>query len=87
MSKVWGVRPTEKLISVSVSKKIDQSKILNKNLQVNHWSRNSLEFQGLLIHWCCHTTFTNHVMPCGNMWLNQLCEAYTRGLTPSEVTN
>ena len=66
---------------------MNQSKLLNKKPQVYHWSRNSREFPELLIYWCCNTTLTNRVLPCGVIGLNQLREAYRAGLIPSEVTS
>ena len=48
-----------------------QSKVLNKKMQVNHWS----------------TFLTNQVLPCGEIGLNQLRKAYTSGLIPSKGTS
>ena len=56
-------------------------------MQVNHWSRFSLEFPGLLIYWLMQHYLTNRVLPCGVIGLNQLREAYKPGLIPSERTS
>ena len=56
-------------------------------MQVNHWSRNPREFPELLRYWCCNTTLTNRVLPCVEIDLNQLREAYTTCLIPSEATS
>ena len=56
-------------------------------MQVNHWSRIVREFPDQLCRWCCNTTLTNQVLPCGEIGLNQLREAYTSGLIPSKGTS
>ena len=56
-------------------------------MQVNHWSRFPRQLSELRIYWCCNTTLTNQVLSCGEIGLNQLCEAYRSCLIPSEVTS
>ena len=56
-------------------------------MQVNYWSRFPLEFQDLISTGAVIITLTNQVLTCGEIEHNQLGEAYTSRLIPSEVTS